>query len=54
MEEGRGKDKEREEGEWSIAFWNVVGLRDKDRNFWMDLREWDVMVLSEIWVDKKG
>lgn len=30
------------------------GTRDKDRNFWMDLREWDVMVLSETWVDKKG
>jgi len=32
----------------------VAGLRDKDRNFWRDLREWDVMVLSETWVDEKG
>jgi len=29
-------------------------LKDKDRDFWESLREWDVIVLSETWVEKKG
>lgn len=29
IEEGRGENKEREEGEWSIVFWNVAGREIK-------------------------
>lgn len=37
-----------------MAFWNVAGLRNKDRDFWKGLENWDVIVLSETWVDEKG
>jgi len=37
-----------------IAFWNVAGLRNKDRDFWEGLKEWDVMFLMETWMDEKG
>jgi len=37
-----------------IAFWNVAGLRNKDKEFWKGLEEWDIIVLEETWVDEKG
>lgn len=43
----------REEG-WKVVFWNVAGLGNKDGDFWKGLREWDVLVLSETWVNEKG
>jgi len=39
--------------ELSIAFWNVAGLRNKDKDFWKGLERWDVMVLIETWVEGK-
>ena len=36
-----------------IAFWKVAGLRNKDEDFWKGLEEWDIMVLSETWVEEK-
>lgn len=39
---------------WTIVFWNVAGLYDKDKKFWEDLRKWDVLVLLETWVEKRG
>ncbi|KYN14726.1 hypothetical protein ALC57_13069, partial [Trachymyrmex cornetzi] len=29
-------------------------LKNKDREFWKGLRKWDVIVLSETWMEKKG
>jgi len=46
-----GKRKGRERGKgggWRVAFWNVAGMYNKDRDFWEKLREWDVMVLLEV------
>lgn len=37
---------------YKVAFWNVVDLKNKDREFWRGLGDWDV--LSETWGDKKG
>lgn len=56
MEELEVREEERKEGEggWKVAFWNVAGLGKKDRNFWKGLRDWDVVVMSETWVDEKG
>lgn len=31
----------------------MAGLRNKDRAFWRNLADWDVMV-CETWLDKKG
>lgn len=41
-----------DEDEWKVIFWNVAGLRNKDRDFWKGLEYWDVIVLSETWVDE--
>jgi len=32
----------------------VAGVRNKDKDFWKRLEEWDVMVLAETWADEKG
>jgi len=37
-----------------VAFWNVAGLENKDKEFWIGLKEWDAMVLLETWLDDKG
>jgi len=37
-----------------IAFWNVAGLRSKDRDFWESLKGWDIIILLETWVEEKG
>ena len=29
-------------------------MNNKDKEFWQGLKEWDVMVLIETWVDKEG
>ncbi|KYN50622.1 hypothetical protein ALC57_15112 [Trachymyrmex cornetzi] len=52
-ETGRGGRKGLGEGV-KMAFWNVAGLGNKDREFWVNLRRWDAMVLLETWVEKKG
>lgn len=35
-------------------FWNVAELGKKDKDFWKGLKGWDVVVLVETWVDRKG
>jgi len=37
-----------------VAFWNIAGLGNKDREFWGQIREWNVITMMEIWMDKKG
>lgn len=32
----------------------MAELRNEDKNFWEGLKEWDVVILSETWVDKGG
>jgi len=34
-------------------FWNVAGVRNKDKDFWESLKNWEVIVLSETWLEKK-
>lgn len=36
-----------------MAFWNVAGLKNEDRDFWNGLRDWDVVTLTETWIEKK-
>lgn len=40
--------------EWRVVFWNVAGLKNKDRDFWRRLSDWEMIVLSETWLDNKG
>lgn len=62
---GRNKDREnrkknikiggREEGEdiRKILFWNVAEIFNKDLEFWKFIRGFDLVSLSETWVEKK-
>jgi len=45
---GKGKkEKRRREGVWKVAFWNVAGVINKDKEFWEGVEKWDVVVLME-------
>ena len=48
--------KEKCEGErrLKIAFWNVAGVENKDREFWKTLEDWEVLVLMETWIKEKN
>lgn len=56
----RGKREERDKlkgGEgrmegWKMVFWNVAELGNKDEDFWKGLGQWDVLMLSETWVEE--
>jgi len=51
VEDGR---EEGRSGGWKVMFWNVAGLRNKDVEFWKGLKNWDVIVFSETWVEEKS
>ena len=37
-----------------MVFWNVAGLGKKNADFWSFLRQYDVIGLTETWVESKG
>lgn len=37
-----------------MTFWNVAGMGKKDKDFWEGLKEGDVMILMETWIEEKG
>ncbi|TGZ52029.1 hypothetical protein DBV15_12118 [Temnothorax longispinosus] len=49
-EEGNGRVGEET---WRMAFWNVAGIKNKDEDFWEGIKEWDVIVMMETWMDEK-
>jgi hypothetical protein len=51
--DSKGRWDRKEEREWKIGFWNVVGLGNKDKEFWRNLRKWDVIMVMETWVREK-
>lgn len=54
-EEKKGKEgKERKNKNWKVAFWNVAGLDEKDKDFWNNQKKWDVIVMQETWLEEKG
>lgn len=34
-------------------FWNVSGIRNKDKRFWEYIKEFDIIGLTETWVEEK-
>lgn len=42
----RGDVKRKEKEGWKLAFWNVARVVNKDKEFWMGLKEWDAMMLN--------
>lgn len=53
-EVGKGGEREKTREDWKVCFWNVGGLGNKDKDFWDGLDKWDVVVLIETWMDKRG
>ena len=45
----RGKSKTN----YKILFWNVAGVNHKDKEFWEYLNGFDIIVLSETWIEEK-
>ena len=37
-----------------MAFWNIAGAENKDRDFWKCIEEWDIIIMCETWLEKKG
>lgn len=37
-----------DEDEWKVIFWNVAGLRNKDRDFWKGLEYWDAALSVDL------
>lgn len=52
--EEAGIEEEDEEEGWRLAFWNVAGIGNKDKDFWGVLEQWDAMVLIETWVEESS
>lgn len=42
------------EDRWKIGFWNVAGLANKEKEFWEGIKEWEVVVMIETWVEEKN
>lgn len=58
--EGRGREKRlklregEEQGRVRLAFWIVAGIKNKERDFWEGLGDWDIIVFCETWMNGKG
>ena len=50
---GGGKESEEGRREMKVGFWNVAGLKSKDEDVWKELQSWDVVGLTEMWVEEK-
>jgi len=36
-----------------LVFWNVAGVKSKDRDFWDYLEKFDVIGLCETWIEER-
>lgn len=39
---GRWKVREKEK-RWKVGFWNVVGIKNKEKRFWQKVKKWEVI-----------
>lgn len=55
VREEKKKDKNKEESieEIKILFWNVAGIKKKERDFWNYIERFDVIGLCETWLEEK-
>lgn len=37
-----------------MGFWNIAGVRGRDKEFWKRIKEWDVEGLVETWLKSKN
>lgn len=51
--EGEGDLKGGGEKGRKLIFWNVAGIRDKDRDVWEFLEDGDFISLTETWMEEK-
>ncbi|XP_053999875.1 uncharacterized protein LOC128887701 [Hylaeus anthracinus] len=38
---------------YKVAFWNVAGLKNKEKDFREGIKKWDVVVMCETWVGRR-
>lgn len=38
---GRWKVREKEK-RWKVGFWNVVGVKNKEKGFWEKVKKWEI------------
>jgi len=48
------KGRKEEKKEYKVGFWNVAGMENKDEEFREKLGEWDIVCLSETWLQRRG
>lgn len=53
VEEAGGRERAEGEKICRVAFWNVAGLRNKGRDFWGELKDWDIMFMCETWLNER-
>lgn len=55
-DEGRGVVMEREQEfeKKKFVFWNVARIGNKDKEFWRYIKRFELISLSETWVDEKS
>lgn len=49
----RRREKGKKRGQRKLLFWNVMGIGNKDREFWRYIRGYDFISLSETWMEKE-
>ncbi|CAD6207996.1 GSCOCG00010273001-RA-CDS, partial [Cotesia congregata] len=49
----RERDARGKECTYTICFWNIAGVKNKEEDFWAGLRKWDIVVLIETWANCK-
>jgi len=37
-----------------VGFWNAVGVKNKEKRFWKEVKKWEVVVMVGTWVDEKS
>jgi len=48
------EEEKKKENKWKVMFWNVIELKNKDKEFWKGLENWEVLILAETWVEEKS
>lgn len=50
---GRGRRERQRREELKNDVWNTAGIKRKEREFWDYIKEFDIIGMSETWMEKK-
>lgn len=37
-----------------IIFWNIAGINNNNKEFWVYISKYDLICLEETWIEEKG